>query len=74
MLIEYRKRLNISRKKLAEIVNVDERTIFRIEHGTSIPLVDTYAKIVKELNLTEEEVYKELMKLTENDKIYISRS
>jgi len=67
MLIEYRKRLNISRKKLADLINVDERTIFRIEHDTSIPLVDTYAKIVKALELSEEEVYKELMKLIENE-------
>lgn len=67
MLIEYRKRLKISRKKLADIINVDERTIFRIEHDTSIPLVDTYAKIIKALKLSEEEVYKELMKLIEDE-------
>ena len=63
MLIEYRKRKKISRKVLADMIGVDERTIFRIEHGTSIPLIDTYAKMVFALKMTDKEAYDELMKL-----------
>lgn len=69
MLIEYRNRLKLSRRKLAEEVEVDERTIFRIEHDTSIPLVDTYAKIVKALGMSEKEIYNELMKLVNEETI-----
>lgn len=70
MLIEYRKRLKISRKNLADMIGVDERTIFIIEHDTSIPLLDTYAKIVYALKMTDNEVYLELMKIIEKEKIH----
>ena len=54
MLQEYRIKRKISREKLARLSGVDARTIYRIEKNISMPLVDTYAKIVMALGLTKE--------------------
>ena len=66
MLMEYRKRKKISREALAKIVGVDARTIYRIEKDISIPLVDTYAKIIIALNMNAEEIMTNLKKISEN--------
>ena len=65
MLLEYRKRQKISREALAKKVGVDARTIYRIEKDISIPLVDTYAKMVVALNMNAEEILNNLKKISE---------
>lgn len=60
MLKEYRKRLNISQERLEEITNIDRKTIFRIENDISIPLLETFAKLVIALNLSDKEIAKEV--------------
>ena len=55
MLKEYRIRKNISQEKLEEMTNLDRKTIFRIENNLNMPLLDTFAKIVIALELTDEE-------------------
>lgn len=62
MLKEYRTRMNISQERLEEITNIDRKTIFRIENDISIPLLDTFAKIVIALNLNDKEIAKEVKK------------
>ena len=62
MLKEYRKREKISQEKLEEITNIDRKTIFRIENDINMPLLDTFAKIVVALKLSDEEIAKEVKK------------
>lgn len=63
MLKEYRKKKNISQEKLEELTNLDRKTIFRIEHNISIPLIDTFGKICIALEMTNEEIGKEIRKI-----------
>lgn len=65
MLLEYRKRKKISRETLAKLVGVDARTIYRIEKDISIPLVDTYAKMVIALDMNKEEIVENLQKISQ---------
>lgn len=68
MLQTYRKNKKISRENLAKLSGIDARTIYRIEKDISIPLLDTYAKIVTSLGLTKEEIYNEITKLAKENK------
>lgn len=63
MLKEYRKARKMSQEKLEELTNLDRKTIFRIEHNINIPLIDTFAKICIALDMTNEEIGKEVRKL-----------
>lgn len=63
MLKEYRKARKMSQEKLEELTNLDRKTIFRIEHDINIPLIDTFAKICIALDMTNEEIGKEVRKL-----------
>ncbi len=65
MLKEYRERAKISQNELEEKTNIDRKTIFRIENDINIPLLDTFAKMVIALNLTDEEIAKEVKKSIE---------
>lgn len=62
MLKEYRERARLSQEKLEEITNIDRKTIFRIENDLNIPLLDTFAKLVIALNLSDKEIAKEIKK------------
>ena len=63
MLKEYRKRKKISQEKLEELTNLDRKTIFRIENGINMPLLDTFAKICIALEMTNEEIGQEVRKI-----------
>ena len=65
MLKEYRKRKNISQEELEKMINIDRKTIFRIENDLNMPLLDTFAKIVSALDLSDEEIAKEVKKSME---------
>lgn len=67
MLKEYRKREKISQEKLEELTNIDRKTIFRIENDLNIPLLDTFAKLVVALKLSDEEIAKEVKKTILNN-------
>ncbi len=56
MLKEYRLKKKISQEKLEELTNLDRKTIFRIENNINMPLLDTFAKIVIALDLTDKEI------------------
>ena len=68
MLEEYRKRAQITQEKLSEMTGLDRKTIFRIENDITIPRVDSYAKIVTSLNMTDEEISNHLKKIINIDK------
>lgn len=56
MLKKERIEKNYTQEELAELTGIDPRTILRIEKGQTIPKVNTYAKIVIALNMTNEEI------------------
>ncbi len=62
MLRAYRKRLKISQEELEKRTNIDRKTIFRIENDLNIPLLDTFAKLVLALGLSDEEIALEVKK------------
>lgn len=68
MLQEYRKRANITQEKLSELTGLDRKTIFRIENDLTLPRVDSYAKIVTSLDMTDKEIYTHLKNLALIDK------
>ena len=68
MLKEYRKRVKMSQERLEKITNLDRKTIFRIENDINMPYLDTFAKIVIALNLTDKEIAQEVKKsITKED-------
>lgn len=67
MLYDNRIKKKLSREKLADLSGVDARTIYRIEKNISIPLVDTYARIVMALGLNKDEIYEDIKKIAEEN-------
>ena len=68
MLREYRKRSNLSQEKLEKITNIDRKTIFRIENDLNMPLLDTFAKMVIALKLSDKEIAEEVRKSVNKEK------
>ncbi len=68
MLRAYRKRLHISQEELEKRTNIDRKTIFRIENDLNMPLLDTFAKLVLELNLSDKEIADEVKRCVRIDK------
>lgn len=62
MLKEYRIRKNLSQEKLERITGLDRKTIFRIENDLNTPTLDTFAKIVTALDLSDKEIIVEIKK------------
>lgn len=56
-LKEYRTRLNISKSKLAELVNVSSRHIAFIESGERTPSIELAFKLAKVLNSSVDEMF-----------------
>ena len=67
MLREYREQLGISQEKLESITNLDRKTIFRLENDVNIPKLDTFAKVVVALNLSDKEIAKEVKKVAKKN-------
>ncbi len=63
MLENERIRKGYTQEKLAEITELDPRTILRIEKNYTIPKIDTYAKLVVALEMTNEEIGKHIRKI-----------
>ncbi len=68
MLKEYRIRKKISQEKLENMTDLDRKTIFRIENDLNIPQLDTFAKLVEALELTDEEILLEIKKIIKKEK------
>ena len=59
----------MSQERLEKITNLDRKTIFRIENDINMPYLDTFAKIVIALNLTDKEIAQEVKKsITKEDR------
>ena len=67
MLKEFRERKKITQEKLADITGIDRKTIFRIENDINIPKVDSYAKIVVALGMTNDEIAEDIKKIALNE-------
>ncbi len=67
MLKEFRERKKITQEKLADITGIDRKTIFRIENDINIPKVDSYAKIVVALGMTNDEIAENIKKIALNE-------
>lgn len=59
---EYRKLRNLTQSQLAELVDLNEKQIYRIESGLNYPTYTTFAKLLKvlEISLTEFELSSEI--------------
>ncbi len=68
MLKEYRLRKGISQEKLEEITGLDRKTIFRIENDLNLPVLDNFSKLVEALDLTDEEIAKEVRMVLHKEK------
>ena len=68
MLKEYRLRKKISQEKLEILTDLDRKTIFRIENDLNVPQLDTFAKLVQALELTDEEILLEIKKILKKEK------
>ena len=55
MLKNERLKKGYTQEKLSEMTGIDPRTILRIEKDLTIPKLDTYAKLVIALEMTNEE-------------------
>lgn len=60
MYKEYRTKRKITQEKLAELINIDIRSYQDIESKKSVPLVSTFAKIVFALDISNEDIIKQL--------------
>lgn len=63
MLKEYRLRKKLSQEDLERLTGLDRKTIFRIENDLNMPLIDTYAKLVTALELSDKEIVDEIKKI-----------
>ncbi len=67
MLKEYRIRAKLFQEELEKITNVDRKTIFRVENDYNVPLLDTFAKLVIALKMSNDEIAQEVKKITKNN-------
>ena len=63
MLKKERLKKGYTQEQLSELTKVDPRTILRIEKNLTVPKVDTYAKIVIALEMTNEEIGESIRKI-----------
>ena len=66
MLKEERIEKGYTQEKLSELTKVDPRTILRIEKNLTMPKIDTYAKIVVALGLSNEEIGENIREICSN--------
>jgi len=58
-LLSYRKQLNMTQKKLAELLNVSNNNIGHWEKGRTEPNIDTIIKLAQIFNITIDELIRE---------------
>jgi len=66
MFKEYRIKRKITQEKLADLTNLDTRTIQRIENNERTPSIESFSKLVKALDISEEDVIKYIKEFTRN--------
>ena len=68
MLKDIRIKKGYTQEELSELTKVDPRTILRIEKNLTSPKIDTYAKIVIALEMTNEEIGEHIRKIALENK------
>ncbi len=68
MLKEYRIRKKLSQEDLEKLTELDRKTIFRIENDLNFPVLDTFAKLVTALELSDEEIGNEIRKIVKRNR------
>ncbi len=58
MIKEYRIKNNYTQEELAEIINISPRQLQRIEKDENKTKIETIKKIIKVLNIPDEEILK----------------
>ncbi len=58
MIKEYRIKNNFTQEQLAEIINISPRQLQRIEKNEDKTKIETIKKIIKVLNIPDEEILK----------------
>ena len=54
---KYRKNLNLTQEKLAEIIGIDPKNVSKIENGNNYPSSETISAIAKALNINLYELF-----------------
>lgn len=62
MFKEYRKLRKYTQEQLADLTNLDTRTIQRIENNQTIPSLDTLKKMIKVLKIEDKDIIEYLKK------------
>ncbi len=62
MFKEYRKLRKLTQEKLAELTELDTRTIQRIENNEREPSIDSFKKLIKVLNIKDKDILEYLKK------------
>ena len=62
MIKEYRIKNNYTQEQLAEIINISPRQLQRIEKNEDKTKIETIRKIIKVLNIPDEEILKYIKK------------
>jgi len=62
---EYRKLKGYTQEQLAELSNIDSRTIQKVENEERLPNLISFARLVKVLNISKDDVEKYLQKVSE---------
>ena len=66
MFKEYRIKRKITQEKLADLTNLDTRTIQRIENNERTPSRESFSKLGKAVDISEEDVIKYIKEFTRN--------
>lgn len=62
MFKEYRKNLGFTQEKLAELLDISPRQLQRIETGKTETSLKTLKKLIKILNISDEDILKYIKK------------
>lgn len=66
MFKEYRIKRQLTQEQLADLTNLDTRTIQRIENNERTPSVESLSKLIKALDITDEDVLKYIKEYAKN--------
>lgn len=58
LIKEYRKAANLTQYELADIIEIDDKQLGKIERGIHYPSVSTFLKLIKVLNIDVNNFYK----------------
>ncbi len=54
---EYRKKAKLTQEQVAELADINTRTLQRVENEVEVPSIETLRRLVKALNISSEDLY-----------------